>query len=1373
MGALSSMQPVHRPLVFALNGERVELRDVDPATTVLHYIRSATRFKGPKRSCGEGGCGACLVILAKYDPETREVKESSVNACLVLLCSVDGCAITTTEGLGNQRKGFHAIQKRLSAFHGSQCGYCTPGMTMAIYSCLKHEQQHQSKATAVGKNNGNAPSSGPTCETMERAIQGNICRCTGYRPILDVCKSFASDVDLEDLGLNTCWTDKADAKQEYLPQYDPSGDPAFPQFLIRELEGRKTPIQGHGKAQDVVPAKEGLVELDARFKHVESSREGDEERAWVSATNFAELSAAMKVLKGKRDQVKLVVGNTSSGYYKDIKPQVFVDISQIPELLTVHRDAHSLEIGAATRISELIDHLEEFSPNPIATNLANHLKKLAGGHVRNWGSVGGNLVMAQRFAFESDIATILLGAGASVKLATIKPPHESYSSHNLVPMEEFLATSINDQSTILQSIHIPLTSNTTTIFKTYRGAPRPYGNAVSYANAAFLASVSRNAEGVAVIESTRLAFGAFGTKHAIRAVKVEELLKGKMLNLSLIQECVERVKQDVVPLAGTEKPEYRVALVVGFLFEFLNSLLSSDQAVVPTPLLPHVGKQSINVTDEMYPLTQPTAKILSLLQASGEAVYVDDIPSPPRCLHAAYVLSSEPHAQLKGVDANIAMGSPGAAAFISVKDIPEGGKNVGIVSNFMGLETELLFAEDVVGYAGQPLGVMVADTYDHAKFAAERVHVKYDKKGVEAPILTIDDAVARNSMHPVPEAVKSINHHHIGDTGKALAEAEFQLEGAVSTASQNHFYMETQVALAVPDEDCLTIYTSTQAPDFVQQAVSFCLNLPINKVRIICRRLGGAFGGKSLRNQQVAVAAALAAYTLQRPVRISLDRNTDMQMIGGRVLTKTKFTVGFTKTGKITAAKVDVLLESGWFVDFHMIMFNSMDSVVKKYNFGTFDLSFTFCKTNNVPKTAVRAPGDAQCSTIAEAIVDHVASYLGMSGIKVRDENMHTFDSLVLFHRDHLVGDKEGFTLPTIWSRLKVHARVEEREMEIEKYNKQSKWLKRGLGMVPCVYHVLGLGNTSTVSIFQDGSVVVEVGGVEMGQGLYTKVSQAVAYTLSPLCSKEEVSELLKKIRILQLDTLHLPNSFADGYSTTSEATCAAAQQACVVLVQRLLPVKEELAEAHLNGEVSWESICFTAKFRMMDLQSHQRWVSPIFQYLLYGAGVSEVEVNILTGETRTLATDLIYDAGRSVNSAVDIGQVEGAFVFGLGFYVIEEILRDSKGKVVSDGTWTYKPPTLDIIPQSFNVELYKSPVHKDRIFSSKAVGEPPLLLAGSVYSAIWSAIRAARKDYKGSDGCGDVFEFNTPATMDKVKKLCGMDNVEKYLARVNTGNSS
>lgn len=267
-----------------------------------------------------------MVALTKYNPETKEVKVSTVNSCLVLLCSIDGCAITTTEGLGNQRDGLHAIHKRFSAFHATQCGFCTPGMTMAIYGCLKHDQEEQQKKHRTSpKVDGS--NTGPTAEKMERAIGGNICRCTGYRPILDVCKSFASDVDLEDLGLNTCWGNKSGAHPSKLPAYDPSADPEFPKFLMEELESRRLQHKMNCREFEV-ESSEGSG-LAVRFiRHGEGAKD---ERAWVSTRSLAEVGAALKVITRRYGihNAKLVVGNTSSGIYKDRAPQVFVDISQV------------------------------------------------------------------------------------------------------------------------------------------------------------------------------------------------------------------------------------------------------------------------------------------------------------------------------------------------------------------------------------------------------------------------------------------------------------------------------------------------------------------------------------------------------------------------------------------------------------------------------------------------------------------------------------------------------------------------------------------------------------------------------------------------------------------------------------------------------------------------------------------------------------------------------------------------------------------------------------------------------------------------------------------------------------------------------------
>lgn len=304
------------------------------------------------------------------------------------------------------------------------------------------------------------------------------------------------------------------------------------------------------------------------------------------------------------------------------------------------------------------------------------------------------------------------------------------------------------------------------------------------------------------------------------------------------------------------------------------------------------------------------------------------------------------------------------------------------------------------------------------------------------------------------------------------------------------------------------------------------------------------------------------------------------------------------------------------------------------------------------------------------------------------------------------------------------------------------------------------------VSILRDGSVVVEVGGIELGQGLWTKVKQMTAFALSSIqCDGTE--DLLEKVRVIQADTLSLIQGGFTAGSTTSESSCEAVRLCCNMLVERLTPIKDKLQEQ--MGSVKWKTLILQANMMAVNLSASTYFVpdSTSMQYLNYGAAVSKVEVNLLTGETRILQADIIYDCGHSMNPAVDLGQIEGAFVQGVGFFMLEEYATNPDGLVIADGTWTYKIPTIDTIPQSFNVELLNSGHHQKRVLSSKASGEPPLLLAVSVHCATRAAIKEARKQlnrWRGVDGCDSTFQLEVPATMPVVKELCGLDIVECYL---------
>ncbi|XP_078162547.1 indole-3-acetaldehyde oxidase-like isoform X1 [Carex rostrata] len=1330
-------------LVFALNGERYEISDADPSMSLLEFIRTRTRFRGPKLGCGEGGCGACVVLLSKYDPATDEVIDLSASSCLTLLGSINHSSVTTTEGLGNIKDGYHAIHQRIAGFHASQCGFCTPGMSMSLFSSLVNADKDASRPDPP---NG---FSKITVSEAEKAISGNLCRCTGYRPLVDACKSFAADIDLEDLGLNTFWKkgNKVECARS-LPNYSIGGVCTFPDFLKAEI--KSTLSTSNSQESEII------------------------EYGWHRPKSIEHLHALFSSDLFSANNVKLVVGNTSSGVYKDQDlHEKFIDLRGIPELSIIKRGNDGVELGSAVTISKAIEVLREDKVSTLVFNkISNHMNKVASPFVRNIASVGGNLILAQRKQFESDIATILLAASSNVSI-------QQGSEKVTLTLEEFLERPPCDYRTLLLSIFIPSWASSNTIrFETYRASPRPLGNAVSYVNSAFLAqTIIDEKTGDVVVDNIQLAFGAYGTQHAIRAKKVEDFLKGKIVTASVLLEAIRLLREVIVPTNSTAHPEYRVSLVVGFLFKFLYPIANSF--FDPEKLIPveyqngesHMeskndddisisSRQELLVNSEFSPVGEPIKKAGAELQASGEAVYVDDIPTPKDCLHGAFIYSSKPLAHVKGINFKSSLASTKVVSVVSAKDIPKGGENIGLGWLF---GTEPIFADSLAEYAGQPLSLVIAETQRFANMAAKQAVIEYSTDNLGPPILSIEDAIEQNSYFEIPPMFYP---KQIGNFSKGMAEADQKIESAeVKLASQYYFYMEPQVVLAVPDEDnCMTVYAATQWPEVTQGQIAKALGIPFHNVRVITRRIGGSFGAKAFRAMPVITACAVAAHKLRRPVKIYLERQTDMIMIGGRHPTKAYYTVGFKSDGKITALHLDLRVNAGISGDCSPAVPDAMIGAMNKYNWGNLSFDIKLCKTNNTSKSVMRAPGNVQGSFIAEAIIEHVASELGLDTNAVRRKNLHDHESLKFFF-ENSAGDALTYTLPSLFDQLASTPSYETRAEMIKKFNSVNKWKKRGISCVPISYKVNTKQAPGRVSVLNDGSIVVEVGGIEMGQGLWTKVKQMTAFGLKELL--EENEDLLEKVRVVQADSLTLIQGGITGGSTTSESSCEAVRIACNMLVERLKPLKDKTKQE--RGVVSWEALIGLASAQNVNLSASSFWIpeQSTSNYINYGAAISEVEIDVLTGATKILRSDLAYDCGKSLNPAVDLGQVEGGFIHGVGFFLYEEFLTNSDGLAVNDSTWNYKIPTVDTIPKEFNVEFINSPHNTNRVLSSKASGEPPLLLASSVHCALREAIRAARLEFSTFDrltGSPVTFPMDVPTTMPTVKELCGLDIVEKYL---------
>lgn len=477
-----------------------------------------------------GGCGACVVLLSKFDPVTNQVSDFSVSSCLTLLASINHCSVTTTEGLGNTKDGYHAIHQRFAGFHASQCGFCTPGMCMSLFSSLVNADKDNSRPK---------PRDGfskITVSEAERAISGNLCRCTGYRPIVDACKSFAADADIEDLGFNSFQKkgDNGDVFTE-LPFYSSEGLSSFPEFL-------KTEIKSSVACQSLAGGR------------------------WHCPKSIEELCNLLNSESLSTNRVKLISGNTSSGVYREQDcHDHYIDLRGVTELNIIRRDTNGIEIGAAITISRVIELLREESKSRVFAKLADHMETVASKFIQNMASIGGNLVMAQRDQFESDIATILLGSASTVSIM-------SGSERLSLTLEEFLHMPPCTNKILLLSIYIPSwVSSCNVLFQTYRAASRPLGNAVASVNASFLAQTVINEKtGDVILDNVLLAFGAYGTEHAIRARKVEDFLKGKTVNTLALLEAVRILRETLVVKEGTRHAAYRISLAVSFLFKFLS-----------------------------------------------------------------------------------------------------------------------------------------------------------------------------------------------------------------------------------------------------------------------------------------------------------------------------------------------------------------------------------------------------------------------------------------------------------------------------------------------------------------------------------------------------------------------------------------------------------------------------------------------------------------------------------------------------------------------------------------------------------------------------------------------------------------------------------
>ena len=734
---------------------------------------------------------------------------------------------------------------------------------------------------------------------------------------------------------------------------------------------------------------------------------------------------------------------------------------------------------------------------------------------------------------------------------------------------------------------------------------------------------------------------------------------------------------------------------------------------------------------------------------TGEALYTDDLLARfPQILHAWPVLSPHAHARITSLDVLPAMSHPGVVTILTDADVPGEG------DSGPNRHDEPLFPKEVM-FHSQPVAWVLAETLEAARLGTARVAVEYQPLPA---ILTIEQAIEAKSYLSGPIRLAR------GDWS-VIESSPLRFEGELAIGGQEHFYLETQCAIAWLDESGgVAAHCSTQHPAETQEIIARVLGLARNRVTVECLRMGGAFGGKEVQANGYAAIAALGAWKTGRPVRVRLTRALDMALTGKRHPFLARYSAGFNVTGRLEGVRITLYSDGGWSLDLsEPILWRALFHSDNAYLLPAVELTGYVCRTHKTSQTAFRGFGGPQGMLVIEEILDQAARRLALPPEVVRERNFYREGDTT--HYGQPVKDADRIEI--IWRRLKKTSQFDGRRAEIDRHNASSENFKRGLAITPVKF---GISFTATafnqagalVLIYRDGSVQVNHGGTEMGQGLHTKIRQIAA---------DSLGIAPQTVRVMPTRTDKIPNTSATAASAGTDLNGAAVVDACMQLIDRLAPVAAGLlgsnaasvrfagGKAFPVGEehrgIPFQRVCEEAYRQRVALFAQGFYRTPEihfdpqagrgkpFHYFVYGAAVSEVEIDGFTGDCRLLRADLLEDAGDSLSPVVDRGQIEGGFIQGVGWLTLEELVWDSHGRLATAGASTYKLPSWSEVPEVFSVDFLERASEPSVVLGSKAVGEPPLMLAISVREAIRDAVAAF--------GCGGPVTFASPATPERV----------------------
>lgn len=1290
-------------LVFFVNGKKVIEKNASPETTLLQYLRDKLRLTGTKTACDQGGCGACTVMLSKYDVISKKVSHFTVTACLIPICYVHGYSVTTVEGVGSTRNGLHPIQKSMVESYGLQCGFCTPGMIMTMYCLFRNNPK-------------------PTQQDMERALEGNLCRCTGYRPIIDAFKRCP-------MGDACCQNTKAKSEEETKKESQVSSDtvPADP-------------------SQDAIFPPELKLNSDINSKMAVFHCDG---WIWFRPVTLKEV---FNLLTQYPDATLMLGGTAVVPAIKTgaLTKRAIICCTHVAEMKQIDKSkaGTGYQIGAAVTFRCLEKQLKEIQEKGAKSNIyeavLSALRWIAVDQIRNTATIGGHVMVADPF---SDLNPVLLAAGASVTIASKRGTREVKLDSSFF-IGKF--KTIVKPGEVLLSIFIPSSGPD---FIQFHKNPNRRGYDYGIVNAGMALSLDKQQK----VKELKLFFGGLGQttleannvmKNAVSQTWNDQLLTS--VSDSLVQEISKRIKN------GADADKYKIALALGYFFKFYNHVKSSLDKTVGSGDQSSLNKLSMEPCQglqifESVPDDQPNSDgvgrpiphVSSNNLVTGEARFVDDIPKYSDEVFVDFVISSKAHAKILKVDTSKALEMEGVVGCIDSKDVP-GSNKYGLM-----VHDDELFKVDTVTSFGDVICGVVAESREIARKAVKLVTVEYEEM---EPILSIEEAIEKNSMYPpmVPPKMK-------GDVEAGFKTSDVVLEGEVRCDRQEHFYLEPQSSLVVPknEQNEVEVFCSAQGANGVQETTAHFLNIPRSRIHVRIKRVGGAFGGKETSAFKPLGAAAVAAYKFGRPARCILDRKTDFYITGKRHPFLGKYKIGMKKDGKIEALLINIYADGGNTVDMSaFVVMMSLIMVDGGYHFPNLHVFGHICKTNTVSNTAFRGFGSPQGVFIIENIIEHVAKHLNRPSSEIKEINLIK-DGDVTHYNKTLTNVNIG----KCWDQCKRDSNFEQRVQEIQSFNRQNRWKKRGIAMMPlkfpCGYPIKQLNQAGAfLNVYLDGSILLAHGGTECGQGLHTKMIQVASRALGVPVDDIFISETASNT---------VPNSTTTGGSTSADVNGAAVVNACTILKERLQPFKDAKPDGTWKD---WVNAAYTERVSLSVAgyaTPGEQGINPMtgegdpWNYITYGAGCAEVEIDCLTGEHQVLKADLVMDVGKSLNPTIDIGQIEGGFVQGYGMMTMEKIKYTKEGRMISSGPMEYKIPGVRNIPREFKVALLKDCPNERAVYSSKGIGEPPFLLGISAFLALKNAIYAAREEV----GLNEYFRFDAPAIPEKIRMAC-QDNIVK-----------